>query len=139
MRVDILLAHLNGHFKGAATGETFRRKGKTDIRIEDENRSAFVAECKVWGGAGEVTRAIGQLLSYLTWRDSKAALVVFNKAVAGFSELPGRMRQTVLNHPFFVKEMSINIPGEYRFLMRSEEDPGRRVIMHAYLFNLYCR
>jgi hypothetical protein len=136
---DILLAHLNGHFKGAATGETFRRKGKTDIRIEDENRSAFVAECKVWGGAGEVTRAIGQLLSYLTWRDSKAALVVFNKAVAGFSELPGRMRHTVLNHPFFVKEMSINIPGEYRFLMRSEEDPGRRVIMHAYLFNLYCR
>jgi hypothetical protein len=136
---DIMLAHLNGHFEGGATGETFRRKGKTDIRIEDKERSAFVAECKVWGGAGEITKAIGQLLSYLTWRDSKAALVVFNKNVGGFSELPERMHQTVLSHPFFLKEVSINIPGEYRFLMRSEEDPGRRVTVHTYLFNLYCR
>jgi hypothetical protein len=136
---DILLAHLNGHFEGGASGETFRRKGKTDIRIEDKDRSAFVGECKVWGGAGEVTKALGQLLSYLTWRDSKAALVVFNKSVAGFSELPERMRQAVLDHPFFVKEISIKVPGEYRFLMHSEEDPGRRVTVHAYLFNLYCR
>jgi hypothetical protein len=49
------------------------------------------------------------------------------------------MLETVLAHPFFVKEFSTNIPGEYRFLMRSEEDPGRRVTVHAYLFNLYCR
>lgn len=136
---DILLAHLNGHFEGGATGETFRRKGKTDIRIEDKERSAFVAECKIWGGAGEVTKAVGQLLSYLTWRDSKAALVVFNKAVAGFSELPERMRQTILEHPFFLKEVTTNSTGEYRFLMRSEEDLGRRVTLHVYLFNLYCR
>jgi hypothetical protein len=136
---DILLAHLNGHFEGGATGETFRRKGKTDIRIEDKDRSAFVAECKVWGGAGEVTEALGQLLSYLTWRDSKAALVIFNKAVARFSELPERMRQSALNHPFFVKEVSIQVPGEYRFLMHSEEDSGRRVTVHTFLFNLYCK
>jgi len=136
---DILLAHLNGHFEGGATGETFRRKGKTDIRIEDKNRSAFVAECKVWGGAGEISKAVGQLLGYLTWRDSKAALVIFNRGVAGFSELPQRMRETILGHPFFVKEIPINIPGEFRFLMHSEEDKGRRVTIHAYLFNLYCQ
>jgi hypothetical protein len=135
---DILLAHLNGHFEGRATGETFRRKGKTDIRIEDKQRSAFVAECKVWSGAGEIAKAVGQLLSYLTWRDSKAALVVFNKSVAGFSELPERMHQTILAHPFLVKEISIKVPGEYRFQMHSQEDPGRRVTVHAYLFNLYC-
>jgi hypothetical protein len=136
---DILLAHLNGHFEGGASGETFRRKGKTDIRIEDKDRSAFVGECKVWSGAGEITKAVGQLLSYLTWRDSKAALVIFNKAVAGFSELPERMHQAILDHPFFVKEISMNVPGEYRFVMRSEEDPGRRVTVHAFLFNLYFR
>ena len=48
---DIILAHLNGHYEGGATGETFRRKGKTDIRIEDTDRAAFVAECKVWKGS----------------------------------------------------------------------------------------
>jgi hypothetical protein len=44
---DIIRAHLNGHYKGDATGETFRRAGKTDLRIEAESRTAFVAECKV--------------------------------------------------------------------------------------------
>lgn len=39
---DIMLAHLNGHYKGGATGETFRKSGKTDIRIENENRAAFI-------------------------------------------------------------------------------------------------
>jgi hypothetical protein len=51
----------------------------------------------MWGGAGEVTKAVGQLLSYLTWGHSKAALVVFNKSVAAFSELLERMRQTILS------------------------------------------
>ena len=32
-------------------------------------RSAFVAECKVWSEAGEIGKAVEQLLSYLTWRD----------------------------------------------------------------------
>jgi hypothetical protein len=45
---DIILAHLNGHYEGGATGETFRRQGKTDIRIEDAERAAFIAECKIW-------------------------------------------------------------------------------------------
>ena len=65
---DIILAHLNGHYPGEATGETFRRSGKTDIRIEDEKRAAFVAECKVWRGASELSKAIDQLLSYLIVR-----------------------------------------------------------------------
>ena len=37
---DIILAHLNGHYEGGATAETFRRSGKTDIRIEDQERAA---------------------------------------------------------------------------------------------------
>jgi hypothetical protein len=44
---DILLAHLNAHYQGDAAGEAFRRSGKTDIRIEDNDRAAFVAECKI--------------------------------------------------------------------------------------------
>ena len=61
---DIILAHLNGHYQGGATGETFRRSGKTDIRIEDQDRAAFVAECKVRRGQKELLAAIDQLLSY---------------------------------------------------------------------------
>lgn len=135
---DIILAHLNGHFQGGATGETFRRKGKTDIRIEDGARSAFVAECKVWRGAAEVTKALDQLLSYLTWRDSKAALIVFNTQVAGFSELPTRLSKALTEHRLFISETKMTHAGEYRAVMRSTEDEGRRVTVHAFIFNLYA-
>jgi hypothetical protein len=88
---NILLAHLNGHYKGDATGETFRGEGKTDIRIEFENRAAFVAECKLWRGPKELIDAVEQMLGYLTWRDYKCALVVFNKENAGFTEIQDKV------------------------------------------------
>ena len=74
---NTLLAALNATYKGDATGETFRNRGKTDICIERENRAAFVAECKMWTGQKEVGKAIDQLDGYLTWRDCKTALIYF--------------------------------------------------------------
>lgn len=82
---DVILGNLNTHFHGQATGETFRAKGKTDICIEQDNRAAFVGECKIWRGAKELVDGLTQLQGYLTWRDSKAALVVFNKERSKFS------------------------------------------------------
>ncbi|MBK8459502.1 MAG: hypothetical protein IPL43_04320 [Micropruina sp.] len=76
---DLLLGNLNGYWRGAAGGELFNGSGKTDILIRDGDRNAFIAECKIWRGSKAVTDALDQLLSYLVWRDSKAALVVFIK------------------------------------------------------------
>ncbi|MBI5511486.1 MAG: hypothetical protein HY903_22245 [Deltaproteobacteria bacterium] len=73
---DILLAALNAVYLGKATGETFRKRGKTDIRIEADDRSAFVAECKLWKGSAYLVGGMEQLLGYLTWRDGKAAMVI---------------------------------------------------------------
>lgn len=74
---DHFLMQLGPWFEGAATGETFNKSGKTDILIRYENKNAFVAECKFWAGIKEHLKGVSQLLSYLTWRDSKAALIVF--------------------------------------------------------------
>lgn len=134
---DILLAHLNGHFEGGATGETFRKKGKTDIRIEDEERAAFVAECKVWRGSKELGEGVGQLLRYLTWRDCKAALVVFNKEVAGFTQLLEKLPEALCTHPFFIDDLGQQGDGEWRFVFRSEEDENRLITVHVFLFNIY--
>lgn len=76
---DHFLLQLNGHYEGGATGETFNASGKTDILIRAENRNVFIAECKFWRGKKAFDEAIDQLLGYLTWRDSKCALIVFNK------------------------------------------------------------
>lgn len=134
---DIIVAHLNGHFEGGATGETFRRRGKTDIRIEARDRAAFVAECKLWRGAKEITKAIDQLLSYLTWRDCKAALIVFNKDVAGFSEIQEKVPEVLSQHPRFIRQLTAERHGEWRFEFRSADDEQRHVIVHVFLFNLF--
>ena len=93
-----MLAHLNGHFEGAAAGERFRKKGKTDICIEHDNRAAFVAECKLWKGQKALLAAIDQLLSYLTWRDTRTALIVWNIANKDFSKLQGEMPGLLQTH-----------------------------------------
>ena len=134
---DILLAHLNGHYQGAAVGEAFRRSGKTDIRIEDQNRAAFIAECKVWRGQKELCAAINQLLGYLTWRDCKAALVIFNKNNAKFTELLGRIHETIQAHEKFRQVLSKGQDGEWEFLMTSREDDARQVRVHVFMFNIY--
>ena len=134
---DILLAHLNGHYQGEASGETFRRNGKTDIRIEDNNRAAFVAECKIWKGAKELSQAIDQLLGYLTWRDCKAALVIFNKHNAKFSALVENVLPVFQAHEKFRSDLRPGIAGEWQFSMTSREDEGRVVQVHVFVFNLY--
>ena len=73
---DIILVNLNGHYEGGATGETFNAQGKADILIRADGRNVFVAECKFWAGPKSLLAAIDQILGYLTWRDTKASLLV---------------------------------------------------------------
>lgn len=134
---DILRAHLNGHYQGSATGETFRRNGKTDICIEDTNRAAFVAECKIWRGKKEFSDAINQLLGYLTWRDCKAALIIFNKHNAKFTELLTHIPEAIQAHEKFRQSLINEQDGEWEFLMSSKEDNTRPVRVHIFVFNLY--
>jgi hypothetical protein len=134
---NIILAHLNGHFKGDASGETFRRSGKTDIRIEAQDRAAFVAECKVWNGPKTITESIDQLLGYLTWRDCKTAIIIFNKSVAGFTDILLKTKTSVESHPCFVKMVTETDQGEWRYIFKSKDDDARMLQIHVFLFNLY--
>ena len=134
---NIILAQLNGHFQGNAVGEVFRGKGKTDICIEQDNRAAFVAECKLWRGPAGITTALDQLMGYLTWRDSKAALIMFNVKNKDFTKILEAMPETLNAHPLFLRELPCAEAGEWQFQMRSAEDAGRRVTVQAFVFNLY--
>ena len=134
---NIILAQLNGHFKGGAAGEVFRGRGKTDICIEEDNRAAFIGECKIWTGAANLADAIDQLLGYLTWRDSKASLIVFNLNNKNFTKILEKFPDTVRDHPLFINNLPYEETGEWRVLMRSREDEGRRVTVHVFVFDLY--
>ncbi len=76
-RRDWILVTLNSQFEGASGGEVFNAAGKTDILIRVRDRNVFIGECKIWRGPKQFAAAIDQLLSYLVWRDGKAALIVF--------------------------------------------------------------
>jgi hypothetical protein len=133
---DILLAHLNGHFEGRAAGEAFRKKGKTDISIEFNNRAAFVAECKIWSGDKKILEAVDQLLGYLTWRDVKTALIIFNKDVAGFTNIQEKLPEIFKTYANFVG-IGDSIPGEWRLRVQSADDEKRIIEVHVFLFNLF--
>lgn len=134
---NIMLAQLNGHFVGAAMGEVFRGSGKTDISIETDSRAAFVGECKLWTGPASLTGALDQLLGYLTWRDSKASVIVFNTRNRDFSKILRAIPDAVRSHGLFLRDLPCEETGEWRVLMRSEEDEGRRVTVHVFLFDLH--
>ena len=137
---DTILANLNTHFEGGATGETFRAKGKTDICVEQENRAAFIGECKIWSGSEELVDGLKQLLGYLTWRDCKTALIVFNKDRAKFSELLVKAPEALRTlSELFVSERKQDEPGEWQMRFRSLEDAGRIVTVQLMLYNIYAR
>lgn len=135
---NIILAHLNGHFQGDATGETFRGKGKTDIRIEDDNRAAFVAECKIWGGKAILKEAINQLLGYLTWRDSKCSIILFNFKNSQFMKIQSGISEIFKEHEKYLSVIPSEA-GEWRFRFKSLDDDDRIVIIHVFLFNLFTK
>ena len=134
---DIVLAFLNGYFEGGATGETFRKRGKTDICIEEKNRAAFVAECKIWQGEKELIKAVDQLLGYLTWRDVKTALVIFNKKNKNFKRLQKLLPETLKKHPKFEGNVGESTASEWKFVFRSITDEERKVSIQIFLFDLF--
>lgn len=84
---DFIIATLGTHYENAVTGETFRKIGKTDIQVIFENKAAFIGECKIWHGIKKFGDAIEQLFGYSTWKDSKTALILFNKKNKDFSAI----------------------------------------------------
>ena len=136
---DIILANLNIYLEGGAGGELFRKSGKTDMCVKEGDRAAFVAECTVWYGEKKLLGKVDQLISYLTWRDAKAALVIFNKKIGKFSELLEKVPVALAKHPSSVKDHGQQGDGEWRYMFRSTEDEGRRITVHVFLFDLFVK
>jgi hypothetical protein len=122
---DVLLVVLNNRF-GPATGETFSRKGKTDIFVPwgGDQRAVFIAECKWWKGPAAFRKAIEQLLGYLTWRDSRAALVIFLRD-GNPSEIAEKAAAELQGHASFkrVKQHS----DRSTFTLASSDDKRREI------------
>ena len=132
---DLILVNLNGHYEGDATGETFNAQGKTDILVRADGRNVFIAECKFWEGPKALHRAIDQILSYLTWRDTKTALLLFSKN-ADFTNVLSAIATAVPQNPNFKRELQKLTETHVRYLFRQKNDAARDLYLSILAFNI---
>ncbi len=121
---DILLVVLNNQF-GPVGAEVFSRNGKTDIFLWHERGAVFIAECKIWEGPKAFRKAVGQLLDYLVWRDTKSALVVVvrNRDV---TSVLARADHVLREHPNY-KRRAPDVAGFPVYVLHHEGDRAREV------------
>jgi hypothetical protein len=133
---DHLLAHLNGHYPGQATGETFNVAGKTDILVRWQDQNLFIAECKIWEGQVAFAKAIDQLRGYLGWRDRKAALFVFNRR-KDVSQVLKKIRAAVQAHAAFKRELTSPLgEGSFRFVLSQPNDESAELLTSVLVFDV---
>jgi hypothetical protein len=130
---DIFLATLCTHYP-SSTGETFNKKGRTDILIRYQGSNVFVGECKFWGGLKTFHGTIDQLMTYLTWRDSKAAVVSFVKNTQ-FNPVLQMIKTGTLQHPCFIRLESTHGESWTQFEFRLPSDPSRNVHLAVLCFH----
>lgn len=132
---DFYLVALNSHYEGDATGETFNNQGKTDILIRKDNKNIFIAECKFWHGPVSFTEAVNQLLGYLSWRDTKAALIIFSRNQS-FSPVLESIRLAAATHPHKKSGPIVKGDTQFRYVFGNPTDHNREIILTVLAFNV---
>lgn len=129
------LVQLNGHFEGQATGETFNYEGKTDILIRVKGKNIFIAECLYWDGPKSLQKKIDQLLGYTSWRDTKAAILIFNRAVS-LSTVVSKVAEIVSAHPNFKRQLEYKSETGFRFILHHTGDKNRELYLTISVFDV---
>jgi hypothetical protein len=131
---DHFLLYLEPRFQGSSTGETFNNTGKTDILIRYEGKNVFIAECKYWKGSKGYLDTITQLLRYLTWRDSKAAVILFVRN-RDFSSVIDQIQSATPQHPNFLGHVNKIDATWFNFRFHINGDRNREVKLAVLLFH----
>lgn len=136
---DVFLFGLNMRQYNAAiaSGETFNKKGKTDIILKSvSGDNLFVAECKVWRSPKELSNAIDQLIDrYITWRDTKAALLIFVEE-GNFSAILSKVKENATAHQYFMEAIPGDKDTSFPFVFRHQTDPDRKIAVELMVFHL---
>jgi hypothetical protein len=131
-----ILVQLNGHYEGQATGETFNYEGKTDILIRAESRNIFIGECKIWKGAEIFKATIDQLLGYTAWRDTKTAIILFNRN-KNTSSVVAQIPELVKQHPNFKRELAgYKQESSFRFILHHRDDKNHELTLTVLIFDV---
>jgi hypothetical protein len=100
-----------------------------------EGKNVFIAECKFWKGEKQLLETIDQLLSYLSWRDTKAAILVFSRN-ANFSDVLAKITTTVPKHPCFKRDLGKAGETTFRYVFRQPSDANREIVLSVLAFDV---
>jgi len=130
----IFIVLLNSYYEGQATGETFNYQGKTDILIRVKDKNIFIAECKFWTGEKGLIDTVDQLLGYLTWRDTKTAIILFNRN-KNFSNVVSLIPDVIKTHNNYKKTIEVK-DTICKFVFRQKNDSNREIKITTMAFDV---
>jgi hypothetical protein len=129
------LVQLNGQYEGSATGETFNNKGKTDILITEKGKNVFIGECKFWRGESVFLETIDQLLSYSGWRDTKTAILIFNRN-NDFTKVLNTIENVTQKHSCYKRFIKKLDETTFQYIFHQPEDNNREMIVTVMAFDV---
>lgn len=133
---DHILLILDPNFElGSASGETFNKTGKTDILLRYDSSVVFVGECKYWKGEKSFLKTIDQLLGYLTWRNSKVAVINFVQN-NDFSDVLEKVKTSIKTHTNYLKELKANDETWFNYKFHLNGDRNRELYLAVISFHL---
>ena len=113
--------------QGPATGESYSKRGKSDIYLPYAGNAVFLAECKWWTGQKAFAeRALPQLLDrYVIWRDTHTAMILFIRNKNATAVI-NKAVEAIRSHPRFVSDAE-PIGDVHAFRLHHEGDEARFV------------
>ena len=133
---DHIIMTLDPNFEyGSVTGETFNKTGKTDIQLRYDSSVIFIAECKFWTGEKGYLKTISQLLNYLTWRDTKASVIIFVRQKE-LSSILEKVKEVTSSHENYLGFISKSDENWFNYRFHLNGDKNREVKLAIQLFHL---
>ncbi len=74
-------------------------------------------------------------MSYTSWRDTKTALLIFNRD-RKMSTVLEKMPDAVKSHTNFKKAVACDLEAGFRFILGHRDDPNREVMLTVLVFDV---
>ena len=103
-----------------------------DILVRDGDRNVFIGECKIFDPKNKqsvehvVVSALDQLLGYLVWRDTKAALLLFIRDT-NVSAVVSKALAAISSHPNHKRSGKISTEERHDFVLHAIGDTNREI------------
>jgi hypothetical protein len=113
-------------------GPGIERAGDPGAARDSRRGEGLLSWTRKWSRSAS---SIDQILGYLAWRDTKAAILLFNRR-RELSKVLAQIPALVAAHPAFGREIPYGDETAFRFVLRRPDDPEREVTLTILVFEV---